>query len=106
VGRLIFFILILEGWSGSKLDRFTDRLWCSVKYSAEWKNINVYKRPSDCDFTRVPLGSKSCAYKKHTESFGEKERYPLASQATTVESKQEYEKLPDSVSVFWQKKEE
>jgi hypothetical protein len=51
---VIFAILFLNSWSGSKIDRFTDRLWYSVSTGTEWKNITVNKRPSDCDFLSRP----------------------------------------------------
>jgi hypothetical protein len=57
-------ILLLGSWPGSKLDRWTDKVWCQLKYNADFNNITVEKRPSECDFLRAPLGDKDCKYKK------------------------------------------
>ncbi len=41
VAWVLFAMLLISGWSGSKLDRFTDRLWYSVAHDTDWKNVNV-----------------------------------------------------------------
>jgi hypothetical protein len=99
-------VLLLEGWSGSKLDRWTDKAWYSVRYDAEFKNIAVEKRPLDCDFFRAPLGNKGCEYKKTTNVFADEERKALVQQATTEEQRKAYEQQPNSVAVYWEKKPE
>lgn len=101
-----FGILLVEGWSGSKLDRWTDKVWYSFRDSAEFKNITVEKRPLDCDFLHAPLGSKSCQYKKRTDVFGEDQRRALVQQATTEREQQAYAKRPNSVTVYWVKQED
>src|SRR5258708_10159848 len=42
---VIVAMLLMSSWSGSKLDRFTDRMWYSVADETDWKNVNVVKRP-------------------------------------------------------------
>lgn len=103
---LCIFVFLLESWSGSSLDRWTDEAWYSIRYSAELRNITVEKRPSDCDFLHSPLGGKGCKYEKKHPIFGDEERRALIQQATTEEQKQTYAKQPNSVSVYWEKKEE
>jgi hypothetical protein len=98
--------LFFEGWSGSKLDRWTDKVWYSFADSAEFKNITVNKRPSDCDFFYAPLGNKGCQYKKRTNVFGDEQRRAFMQQATTTEEQQAYAKQPNSVTVYWEKKED
>lgn len=98
--------LIIEGWSGSKLDRWTDKAWYSFTDSAEFKNISVNKRPSDCDFMYSPLGNKDCHYKKHADIFGDAERRTLMQQATINEERQAYAKQPNSATVYWEKKDD
>ena len=101
----LVFIFILSGWSGSQLDRFTDRLWYSVADDTDWKNVNVTKRPTNCDFLHAPLGSKSCSYKKRTDIFGDKERKALV-ESSLPEDKDNVWKKPNSVLVYWDKQEE
>ena len=53
-------LLLLTGWSGSNLDKWTDRVWYSFRYDTDFKNVIVDKRPMDCDFLHAPLGAKGC----------------------------------------------
>ena len=99
---LLFFL----DWSGSTLDRWTDKLWYSFADNAEFKNITVDKRPSDCDFLYAPLGNKGCRYEKRTNVFGDEQRRTLMQQATTTEERQEYTKQPNSVTLYWEKKDD
>jgi len=62
---------MLSSWPGSKLDRWTDKVWYSVRYDADFKNVCVDKRPMDCDFFHAPLGNKGCEYKKRTIVYDE-----------------------------------
>jgi len=102
---VLFFVFLLESWPGSDLDRWTDKAWCSVRYGAEFANVTVEKRPLDCDFTHAPLGGKGCQYEKRTTVFGDAERQALVRQATTTEEKQTAAKQPNTVVVYWEKKE-
>jgi hypothetical protein len=102
---LLVFIFFLSGWSGSKLDRFTDRLWYSVADDTDWKNVNVTNRPTNCDFLHAPMGSKSCSYKKRTEVLGDKERKALF-ESSLPEDKADASNKPNSVLVYWAKQEE
>lgn len=98
------FIFALASWDGSKLDRWTDRAWYSMYYSADWNNVNITKRPSDCDFFHAPLGSKGCHYNKEKDIFAAEERRKLMQQATTPEERQEIAARPNTVIVYWQKR--
>ncbi|HTC93864.1 MAG TPA: hypothetical protein VK699_10465 [Terriglobales bacterium] len=100
----IFLIIwLLASWPGSWLDKWTDRLWYSVRYDCDFKNVIVEKRPSDCDWFRAPIGDKDCQYKKAVNAFGTEQRKQLMDQATSVEERQRYEQMPDSVTVAWEK---
>jgi hypothetical protein len=99
-------IVLLSGWSGSKLDRFTDRMWYSVADDTNWSNVHIDRRPSDCDFLYAPIGTKKCRYEKDTVVFGDKERRALIAAATTPEDRMEASKRPNSVVVYWGKKDE
>ena len=97
--------LALGGWSGSKWDRWTDMAWCSARYDTEFKNITVQKRPVDCDFLHAPLGSKGCKYEKMTVPFGDEDRRAMIQAVTTTpEERLRYPQMPNSVSVYWNKK--
>lgn len=100
------FIFFLSGWAGSKPDRFTDRLWYSMSANASWKNVDIQKRPPDCDFFHAPVGGKGCRYVKQSSFFGDKERKLYMQQARTDEERQAYASRPNTVVVYWEKKEE
>jgi hypothetical protein len=100
----IFFFFFLSDWSGSKLDRWTDRLWYSGRYGSNWENTIIERRPVDCDWGHAPLGSKGCHYVKSVNGFGPHERQRLIDQATTAEQREEFQKLPYNATVSWEKK--
>jgi hypothetical protein len=102
---ILFFIFLLENWSGSGPDRWTDKVWYSIRYDAGFANITVEKRPLDCDFMHAPFGGKGCQYEKRASVFGDEERQALIKQATTAEEKQTASKQPNAVTVHWEKKE-
>src|SRR5258708_4924387 len=59
---VVFLVIIAPGsWAGSNLDRFTDRVWYSQKYDADWAHTDIQRRPTDCDFLRAPVGAKRCS---------------------------------------------
>ena len=104
---VVLFILLSEGWSGSKLDRWTDMAWCSMRYGTEFKNITVQRRPADCDFLHVPRGGKNCKYEKMTVPFGDEERKAMMQAVTTTpEERLRYQQMSNSVSVYWNKQED
>lgn len=103
---LIVILYFFSGWDGSKLDRWTDRVWYSAIHNTDWKNVNVNKRPASCDFLYSPIGNKGCHYKKDTIIFGNEQRAELARQATSDEERQETAKRPNYVIVYWEKKED
>src|ERR1700733_11874949 len=80
---LLVFIYFLESWSGSALDRWTDKEWYSFSTEATDANITIEKRPTDCDFLHAPLGDKGCEYKKRTDVFGDEKRRALIQHAAT-----------------------
>jgi hypothetical protein len=99
-------IMLFASWPGSKLDRWTDKIWYSAKYDAYTKNIAVGKRPQDCDFFHAPIGDKACDYEKKTQVFGDEERKALMQQAATPDERKHYAQEPNSVTVYWDKTEE
>jgi hypothetical protein len=103
---VLFFTLLLSGWSGSKLDRFTDRMWYSVIDQTKWSDVHIARRPSDCDFLHSPLGEKGCRYKKETTIFGDNDRHALILAATNYEDSMAAAKRPNSVFVYWDKRDE
>ncbi len=104
---LVFIVLLsLDGWPGSRLDRWTDKAWYSIRYDTNLKNITVEKRPSDCDFLHAPIGSKGCKYAKKTTVFGAEERKALIERSTTPEDQRWYEQQPNSVTAYWEKEED
>jgi hypothetical protein len=103
---VILVILVFGSWPGSKLDRFTDRVWYSVIEDTDWNNVHIERRSSDCDFLHAPLGSKGCEYKKATMIFGLKERRKLVAEANTPEDRASASQQPNTVVVYWEKKEQ
>jgi hypothetical protein len=103
---MICFVFAVESWSGSRLDRFTDRCWYSARYETDWTNVHIERRPSDCDFIHAPIGSKRCLYKKSTNIFADDERKALVERATTSQEKQEASQRPNLVIVYWEKNDE
>jgi hypothetical protein len=103
---LIVIIFLFSLWSGSKLDRWTDRAWYSITADASWQNVDIQKRPSDCDFMHAPIGGKSCHYKKGNYTFTNDDRRKLLQQATTQEERTRITNLPNSATVFWERKSE
>ncbi|MFI5111419.1 MAG: hypothetical protein ACHP9S_01230 [Terriglobales bacterium] len=99
-------VFLIASWDGSWADRWTDKLWYSFKYDANFKNVTVGSGPADCDFLRAPVGGKGCSYKKGTDVFGAERRRQLADLANTPEEKRDIERMPNSVTVFWEKKSE
>src|SRR4051812_2763044 len=55
---ILFVVFLFSGWSGSAVDRWTDKVWYSLVDNADLKNITVSKRPPDCDFFHAPIGDK------------------------------------------------
>lgn len=102
----IFVFSLFLSWAGSSVDRWTDKAWYSFRYTADFKNIEVQKRPLDCDFFHAPLGGKGCDYEKKTTVFGDEERNKLIEEATTPQDKDRYRQQPNSVFVYWDKKED
>lgn len=103
---VLFLVWGLLGPALGRFNRWTHKVWYSMRYGADLKNITILKKPSDCDFLHAPLGEKGCSFKKHVEPFGEKERQTLIQQATTSEEQQEIAKRPNLVFVYWEKKED
>jgi hypothetical protein len=105
--RLFWGVLVLSflvGWFSAWLeDKGTDKLWYSVKYECAYKDVTVEKRPSDCNWLRVPLGDKGCRYKKVVTAFGAEQRRKLVEQATSLEEKRRYEQMPNSATISWEK---
>jgi hypothetical protein len=102
---LVFFSCITN-WPGSRPDRFTDRAWYSLNYNADWQRVDIQRRPSDCDFTHAPIGVKRCSYSKQKTVFDNEERQKLMSQAQTQEQKNVISKMPNTVTIYWAKKDE
>ena len=101
---VILFFLFLADWSGSKLDRWTDRVWYSGRYGSDWKNTIIERRPLDCDWGHAPLGGKGCHYAKSVNGFGPNERQRLIDRATTAEEREQFQRLPLAVTVSWERK--
>jgi hypothetical protein len=97
---------LLSNWDGSSIDRWTDKAWHSVWNNANFSDITVNKRPKDCDFTHAPIGDKGCSYEKKAEVFGEAQRKQLLQNATTAGERYEIQNRPNSVLIYWEKKEE
>ncbi|HKV95319.1 MAG TPA: hypothetical protein VJW20_22430 [Candidatus Angelobacter sp.] len=100
---IVVFWFFFSGWPGSRLDRWTDRVWYSFKNNAKWENTDIQKRPSDCDLLHAPIGSKGCYYKKKNSSFTDSDRSKLLETATTPEDRTRINNIPNSVTVYWEK---
>jgi hypothetical protein len=105
-GIFLVIFLLIAAWPGSTLDRWTDKVWYSFRYDADFDQMTVNKRPLDCDFSYAPIGKKGCDYKKRANIFGAEQRQELIRQATTDHERQEYTNRPNSVSVYWEKEQD
>jgi hypothetical protein len=46
-----------------------NKVWYASTYSqASFDTVTVEKQPTDCDWSRAPLGDKGCHYKRHVTS--------------------------------------
>jgi hypothetical protein len=102
---IVIGIFLVASWSGSWLDKWTDKLWYSFRNDTAIIDVTVAKRPLDCDFFYAPLGNKGCDYKKRITVFGGEQRRALIQQATSEEQRKAYEDEPNSVTVYWEKQE-
>jgi hypothetical protein len=107
-GAVWFFLAIMffVNWEGSKLDRWTNRVWYSLYYNARWGDVDINKRPLDCDFLHAPIGNKGCSYKKSKLLFTDSERQQQMQQATTPEERAAISAQPNRVMVYWGKKQD
>ena len=99
-------IMFFVNWEGSKLDRWTDRAWYSMYYNARWNDVDINKRPLDCDFMHAPIGNKGCTYKKNKLVFADAERQKQLQEATTQEERALISARPNVVMVYWEKKQD
>ena len=49
--------------------RWTNPLLYSIEYGVSTSQVQWNDQPSDCDFSRAPLGYKGCHYKKSVSGF-------------------------------------
>jgi hypothetical protein len=103
---IVIVVWLIGIWPGSKLDKWTAKIWNSINHDADMKNVMALNRPSNCDFFHAPIGSKGCSYEKRVDVFGEKERQLAVQNATNPEDVAHYRNEPNSVTVFWDKKED
>jgi hypothetical protein len=103
---ILFLVALFGNWPGSKLDRFTDRVWYSVGYNTDWKNVDIQRRPTDCDIFHAPIGMKGCSYSKDKIIFDDADRRKLLAQAQTPEERNEINQRPNTIAVYWAKKDE
>jgi hypothetical protein len=86
-------VFIFMSWPGSFVEKVADKLWYSLKYDCDYKNVTVVKRPSDCDWLRAPIGAKGCHYNKIVAPFAAEQRRQPVEQA----------RMPNSVTISWEK---
>ena len=48
-------------------DACKNKIWYSLTTAATYDQVNVEKKPTDCDWGRAPLGDKGCEYKKDVQ---------------------------------------
>ena len=51
-----FFFLLPNKW--------TDPIWYSLQYQADWNQVETESKPTECDWGRSPIGGKGCHFKK------------------------------------------
>jgi hypothetical protein len=52
-------------WYGS----WTNALWYGLQYGVAPASVHTSDKPSDCDWSRSPLGNKGCYYKAVVSAF-------------------------------------
>jgi hypothetical protein len=96
-------VFIFVSWPSSFADQVTDKLWYSLKYDCDYKNVTVAKRPSGCDWLHAPIGAKGCHYKRIVARFAAEQRRQRVEQATSLDEKRQNEQMPNSVAISWEK---
>ena len=48
---------------------WTNAIWYGYKYKIPWREVYTGNKPSDCDWSRSPLGNKGCYYKAEVGAF-------------------------------------
>ena len=59
VGGLVY-VMVAAPWMSDE-DRY------ALAYGTNTAHVHADKKPSDCDWTRDPMGNKGCHYEKHVE---------------------------------------
>ena len=69
-----------EGWGAALLalgvcawfflpDSWTSAIWYGAQYKVHASQVHTSDKPSDCDWSRAPLGNKGCYYKAVVGAF-------------------------------------
>jgi hypothetical protein len=62
------FILGLIAWFFAP-DSWTNAVWYTAKYSVNINQVHTSNKPTDCDWTRAPLGNKACHFKATVTAY-------------------------------------
>ncbi|HKD85924.1 MAG TPA: hypothetical protein VKB58_14320 [Terriglobales bacterium] len=57
---LLVYVMVAAPWMSDE-DRY------ALAYGTNTAHVHADEKPSDCDWTKAPMGSKSCHYEKHVE---------------------------------------
>ena len=57
---LLIYVMIAAPW-------MTDEDRYALAYGTNTAHVHADKKPTDCDWTKAPIGSKGCHYEKHVE---------------------------------------
>jgi hypothetical protein len=60
-GLLLWFFLSNNSWNNA--------IWYGVKYEVSFDQVHTSDKPSDCDWSRAPLGGKGCYYKTNVGAY-------------------------------------
>jgi hypothetical protein len=58
-------------------NRWTDPIWYSSAYQINGNQVHYRPKPTDCDWSRAPLGDKECHFKKTVTAYNT-DGYPVA----------------------------
>jgi hypothetical protein len=58
---LLAWFLVPESW--------TNGVWYGVRYGVNYDQVHTSDKPSDCDWSRSPLGNKGCRFKRIVKAY-------------------------------------
>jgi hypothetical protein len=69
-GFIVFLVIMyLLGWHDVLHASWTNAVWYAVRYQVSPGQVISHSKPTDCDWTRAPLGNKGYSYKATVNGY-------------------------------------